>query len=192
RVKLCTELMRELMSEETGSCALGTAGEDLLAKSISGKPGRDFSCSIRVGKPIIGIGAPVSVYIPWVGETFGTEVFISPDSDVGNAIGAVSSSISESIPVLIRPESIGTEEGFQAFSKLGKFDYRTLDEAIEASEAMARIAATKAVKDSGAEDITVTVDRRDSEFEYGDTGMRSLISVELTVTAAGRPRPFSG
>ncbi|MDO5861785.1 MAG: hydantoinase/oxoprolinase family protein [Thermoplasmata archaeon] len=190
REKLCTELLKELVSEEIGSTAFGPAGEDLLRKAIAGTPGRDYGCSIRVGKPIIGIGAPVSSYIPAVGETFGAEVVINPDSDVGNAIGAISSSISESISVLIRPAFIGAEEGFTAFSKLGKTEFTTLDEAVTASVATATAAVTEEVRRSGAGNVTVTVDRRDKEFDYGDTGNRTLLEVELTVTAAGRPEQF--
>ncbi len=191
RTKLCTELMKELLSEETGSVNLGRAGEDLLAKAVSRRAGRDYACSIRVTKPIIGIGAPVRAYMPWVGEVFGTEVMIHENSDVGNAIGAISSSVSETVTVLVRPESIGSEKRFQAFSKLGKFDYDSFETALEDSEQRARTYAEKAVAEGGAEDVTVTCDRRDRSFRYGDTGQECLMEVELTVTAAGRPRPFS-
>lgn len=191
KTKLCTELMKELLSEETGSMDLGKAGADILAKSISGKAGRDYACSIRVTKPIIGIGAPVRAYMPWVGEVFGTEVMIHEDSDVGNAIGAISSSVSETVTVLVRPESIGSEKRFQGFSKLGKFDYDGLGEALEDSERRAREYVARTVADGGAEDVTVTCERKDRMFRFGDTGQECLMEVELSVTAAGRPRPFS-
>lgn len=190
RGKLCTELLKELVSEEVGSTAFGPAGEDLVSKAISGAPGRDYGCSIRVGKPIIGIGAPVSSYIPDVGAAFGAEVIINPDSDVGNAIGAVTSSISETVSVLIRPAHIGAESGFTAFSKLGKFEYETLEEAVEASVALATESASEGVRRSGAENVTVSVDRRDKEFDYGNTGAMTLLEVEIEVTAAGRPGQF--
>lgn len=190
REKLSIELMKELVSEETHSMSFGIAGQDLLMKAVSGSSDRDYSCMIKVNLPIIGIGAPAGTYIPWVGEVFGTEVLIDGNSDVGNAIGAVSSTISESISVLIRPLAMGSEEGFQAFSKLGKFDFQTLDEAIDASSAEASAVVADLVRDSGGEDITVTFDRRNREFSYGDSGNKCLMEVELTVTAAGRPRPF--
>lgn len=190
RAKLCTELMQELMSEECGSSKLGSAGTDLLSKAISGDAG-EYSCSIRVSKPIIGIGAPVSSYIPWVGETFGTQVMINRDSDVGNAVGAISSSVSETVVVTIRPSAIGADKGFLEFSRLGRFEFETLDEALVHAETTAREEVSRAVLEGGAEDVTVTCDRRDREFRYGDSGLNCLMEVELTVTAAGRPRPFS-
>ena len=190
REKLCRELMLELMSEECGSSKLGPAGADLLSKAISGGSG-EYSCSIGVSKPIIGIGAPVRSYIPWVGEAFGTKVLISEDSDVGNAVGAISSSVSETMVVLIRPRSMGSNDGFFEFSKIGRFEFETLDEALEHAEAVARASVSEAVTEGGAEDVTVTCERRDREFEYGDSGLSCLMEVELTVIAAGRPRPFS-
>ena len=190
RIKLCTELMYELMDEETGSSKLGPAGEDLLKKAISGT-GNDYLCSIRLTKPIIGIGAPVSAYIPRVGEAFGTEVLIQSDSDVGNAIGAISSSVSESVTVLVRPKSLGKDDCFHAFSRLGRFEYGTFEEALADSEDRARKEVLAKAAENGAEDISVVVERRDREFEYGDSGAKCLMEIELTVTAAGRPRPFS-
>lgn len=190
REKLCVELMKELASEETGTMSFGGAGEDLLMKAVTGKAGRDYSCSIHVTKPIIGIGAPVEAYIPWVGEVFGTDVVIDSDSDVGNAIGAVSSTISESISILIRPVAMGSEDAFQAFSKMGRFDFKSIDEAIDASVKEASALVSAKVAESGGEDVTVSTERVDREFTYGDSGERCLMETEVTVTAAGRPRPF--
>lgn len=190
RQKLCTELIKELLMEETGSMNLGTAGEDLLKKAVDGGHDGEYSCRIGIGKPIIGIGAPVQAYIPQVGQVFDTEVLIHPDSDVGNAVGAITSSVSETLTVLIRPEALGSEDSFTEFSKLGRFEFDSLDVALDHAETIASEAVREAVIRSGAEDIRVTCNRRDREFTYGDTGQTCLMEVVLTVMAAGRPCQF--
>ena len=190
RDKLCSELMAELLSEETGTRALGPGGEDLLSKAISGEPGRDYGCSIRVTKPIVGIGAPSGMYIPWVGEALGAEVLIHEDSDVGNAVGAISSSVSETVKVLIRPESIGSEDSFQEFSRFGRFEFGTLEEALRHAEGLATDKARESVMLSGADDIAVSCDIQTRRFRYGNGGEEAIIEVELTVIAAGRPKQF--
>ena len=190
RLKLCTELIKELLMEETGSMNLGVAGEDLLKKAVGCEQQGEYSCNIRINKPIVGIGAPVQAYIPQVGEAFATEVLIHPDSDVGNAVGAITSSVSETLTILIRPNTLGSEDSFTEFSKLGRFEFDSLDAALEHAKTIASEAATATAISNGAEDVRVTCERKDREFTYGDTGQRCLMEVVLTVMAAGRPRQF--
>lgn len=192
REKLCVELMKELYSEEVGSNDLGPAGEDMLRKAISHTPGRDFGCTIKVTKPIIGIGAPAGVYIRWVGEVFDTDVMISPDSDVGNAVGAITSSVTESISFLIRPLGNGGEDtGAEVFSKLGNFKYETLQEALDESERLGRESVGKAIAESGATDISVTVEREDHTYNIGTSTSSVLMEINLSVIAAGKPKQFT-
>lgn len=189
RTKLCTELMKELLSEK-GVTELGKAGGHLVDYAVSNVQDSDFDCTIHVRKHILGIGAPAMAYIPDVGTTFGTDVIVHDDSDVGNAIGAISSCISESVTVTIRPISFGMDFGYRCFSCHGTREYAGLDEAIEESEQLIRTEALSRAEENGAEDVSISVERRDKEFVYGDTGIRCLMEVELTATAAGRPRPF--
>ncbi len=192
RHKLCTELMRALIFEETGGCQLNATTEYLLDRAIAGTPGRDFGCSIKVEKPIIGIGAPAGVYIRWVGETFSTEVLVDENSDVGNAIGAITSSVSETIEVLVRPETIGgTECPFFVFSRIGTFKYKTYEEALADAERMATETVRRAVEEGGAMDVSVSVDRDDRKYNIGTGRDKVLMETILRVTAAGKPKPFS-
>lgn len=103
RNKLALELAKVVLTEDSGELDLGKTGMDMVMKSITGTPGKDFHCTLTLDKPIIGIGAPSGVYIRWMAGVFGTDVIIDGDSDVGNAVGAITSSVSESIDILIRP-----------------------------------------------------------------------------------------
>lgn len=193
RNKLCMELLKELFMEEARSDKLGPAGEDLAMKAITHQHGRDFGCTIQVDKPIIGIGAPAGVYIRWVGEVFNTEVIVDEDADVGNAIGAVTSSVSESIHILVKPETIGggDETTYEAFSKMGNFKYKSLEEALAASEEMGRKYVTEAISKSGAVDVSISVDKDEKRFAFGTGIDTSLMEIDMTVTAAGKPKQFS-
>lgn len=189
--KLCLELLRELLSEETGDRRVDGNALRMAAMAITGRHGRDFGCSIAVDKPIVGIGAPAGVYIRWVGETFGTEVIVAPDADVGNAVGAVTSMISESVTFLIRPASAGAEEtAFEAYSTIGNAVYGNLEEALSGCEAAGGARVRELALANGAEDVSVSVERRDRTFTYGTGGDEVLLETELTVTAAGKPKPF--
>lgn len=192
RDKLCIELMKELIMEETGTMDLGTTAMDLLGKAIHRQPGQDYGCKITLTKPIIGIGAPAGVYMRWVGDVFGAEVVIHDDADVGNAIGAITSSVSESVEFLIRPETIGAADcRFEYFSKLGNGAFENVEDAVAACESMGREYVTRVVSEGGATDISVSIDRKEKRFSFGTDGDDMLMEMVLKVTAAGKPSQFS-
>lgn len=188
RDKLCMELMKELLTEEVGTDRLGPAGEDLLMKAIRGTAGRDYGCGINLRKPIIGIGAPAGVYIRWVGDAFGARVIVHPDSDVGNAVGAVTSSVSETLEVLIRPRPHGADGcRYLTFSRLGNHSYGTLEEAVDGSVATGSEFVRGLVEQAGATDISVAVERIERKYTIGGDDAESLMEMTLRITAAGRP-----
>lgn len=189
RTKLCRELMDALITEDSGEPELGRTGADLLTKAITGEHARDFQCLFRLDKPIVGIGAPSDVYIRWVGEMLGTDVVVTEDSDVGNAVGAVSASISESVKFRIGPIKPVEGSAYEAFSRFGRSVHTTMDEALAACEAQGREFVTRAAMDNNAEcvEVSVDVDRVPYILNFGST---DLEEATLVVTAAGKPRMF--
>lgn len=192
RNKLCIELMKELIREETGSMDLEASATDLLEKAISHRCGKDYGCRISLNKPIVGIGAPAGVYMRWVADVFDTDVVIHEDADVGNAIGAITSSVSESVEFLIKPETLGSADcKYEVFSKLGNAVYENSNDALTACETMGRGYVTGLVSDGGVSDISVSVDRKEKKFSFGGDDTSVLMEILLTVTAAGKPSQFT-
>ena len=192
RDKLCIELMRKLFLEETRTDAMDVNAMDLVMKSIKGREGSDYSCRITLNKPIIGIGAPVGVYLGWVAERFGTTVLFNEHSSVGNAVGAITSMVTETLDVLLKPSEMGNEESkWEVFSKLGNSIHDTLDDALSFVIENGSIHVRDVVSASGVEDIDVEVERRDRRFTYGDDASEVLMQVELRISAAGKPKPFN-
>ena len=192
KYKICTELMRELIRFDTGSDFIDTNTLTLLENAISGKNNKNYSCRIHLNKPIVGIGAPAGVYMRWVGETFDSEVLIDPDSDVGNAIGAITSSVSESISFLIKPKVMGhLESGFESFSKLGHFTYDDRMKAEIESSRIGRDYLKALMERNGVTEITLNDEVQEKSFQYGDSADDTLMEVNLTITAIGKPDVFS-
>ena len=158
RTKLCRELMDALITEDSGEPDLGRTGADLLTKAITCEHAKDFGCFFKLDKPIIGIGAPSGVYIRWVGDVLGTDVLISEDSDVGNAVGAICASVSESVKFQITPMKAVEGSAYEVFSRFGRAVYTTMDEAVERCTEQGREFVTKAALDNNAECVEVTVD----------------------------------
>ncbi len=189
RTKLCRELMEALITEDSGEPDLGRTGADLLTKAITCEHARDFGCFFKLDKPIVGIGAPSGVYIRWVGDVLGTDVIVCDDSDVGNAVGAICASVSESVKFSISPMKAVEGSAYEVFSRFGRAIYTTMDEAVERCVEQGREFVTKAALDNNAEfvEVTVDLDRRPYVLNLGST---DLEEATLVVTAAGKPRMF--
>lgn len=216
REKLALELVDALMSEGLGDVEFGETGRELVMSAIRGRSDRVLGCSFKIDRPIIGIGAPSGVYIRWMADIFGTDVVIDGDSDVGNAIGAITSMVSETLEVLIRPQFGASGENtsfdkngnrmaplpshgskfevrgfgqYQAFSKMGMFTYTSIEEAIADQETKAREYVLNEARRSYVDDAEITVDV--DRHRYAESiSMYDMDEVILRVTASGRPKQF--
>lgn len=78
-----SELCRALMDNWMGG---GVSG-------IPGVPASNYHVRVRLEQPIIGIGAPVSYFLPAAAKLLETSAIIPEHADVANAIGAITSSV---------------------------------------------------------------------------------------------------
>jgi N-methylhydantoinase A/oxoprolinase/acetone carboxylase beta subunit len=191
--KMATEIMGKVLDSEIGSRELGDAGEHLLKTAVTREQRRDYSCAIRLNKPIIGIGAPAGAYLPEVSRRLGTDFILPKYSHVGNAVGAVTGGIIEREEILIKPnvENMVGDIPCTVFAKFGRFVKDSISEGIE----FARKHGTEYVRDlalkDGAEDIVVSDDVRVSKIRAKNMPSEFVvIDVTVTVTAAGKPKMF--
>jgi N-methylhydantoinase A/oxoprolinase/acetone carboxylase beta subunit len=193
--RISEELLKKLFLEETGSSSLDEVSMDLIRKSMSGRDGLDYGCRITLNKPIVGIGAPVSAYFPAMAKKFGAELLLPVHSEVGNAVGAVTGSIIETMEALIKPAAGDTNEDPKCtvFSVLGKTDFETLTEALAyVKEEGGLFVYEKAVR-AGADHVRVSADVKHKKYELG-TGYGAgsvLLETNVKITAAGKPKQFA-
>ena len=194
--KLSEVLLRKLFFEEIGTFHVDKVGHSLMWMAISGRDGLDFSCKIKLNKPLIGIGAPVSAWFPQVVEKFDTELLLPEHSEVGNAVGAVTGSIIESMEILLKPSTgQGTMEDPSCilFAPYGRFEFDKISEAeIFAVGEGSKLVKEKAQK-AGADHVEVRSDKVERKVGLGGKGYegRILLEIVLTVTAVGKPRQFT-
>ncbi len=102
--KIATEVFKKLIYERTGDLAMDAVAKTLFDNMIRGTDREDFTCRLESNKPFIGIGAPVGAYLPGVAERFHIDLVLPEHSEVGNAAGAVSGNVIETLELLIRPK----------------------------------------------------------------------------------------
>ena len=188
--KIATCLMKDLLLEDGGFEDLGPAAEDLIRKAVSGKDGLDFGVSIRINKPIIGIGAPVGAWLPRIAEIFHTQLLLPVDSNVGNAIGAISGSVSKTVTVHIQPKegAIGTDPASIVFLGAEKYEFPTFVEAVGFAKYKGSEYAERLAVESGATNVVIEVDVEKKTFgTASDASVQILLEADVTIRATGKP-----
>jgi N-methylhydantoinase A/oxoprolinase/acetone carboxylase beta subunit len=193
--KIATELLKRLIYEETGETAYGRVAWDFIDKFVRHTSGMDFSCRLRINKKIIGIGAPVGAYLPEVASKFHTGLSLPEHMEVGNAIGAITGSVIESVEMLIRPTD-GFEIMEDSACVLHSFNEKKEFENIKAALDYAERTGANLVRNramlGGADAVEIVVERNDRcAFIGKELGGNVLIGVELIITAIGKPKHLS-
>jgi N-methylhydantoinase A/oxoprolinase/acetone carboxylase beta subunit len=183
--RLAEEVVRKVMAEEIGDLPKEPA-VDRLVQLMAGEGSRGaFRLSLRLDRPIVGIGGPARLLMPSLGELLGAEVVIPEGASVGNAVGAVCSRISETLTMRIQPLSDGQ---FQMVTPWGDAqDFRRAEEAIKRAKVLAGEQVLGRAERAGAADVSVRTDVREVRFK-DQKGMEHLNWIEVTARATGEPR----
>jgi N-methylhydantoinase A/oxoprolinase/acetone carboxylase beta subunit len=192
--KIATEVFKKLLYEEVGEAKLGDVATALINNMIRGTGRRDFALKLEVNKPIIGIGAPVGAYLPGVAERFHDDLVLPEHSEIGNAAGAISGNVMESLEMLIKPKKgLGAMENppCTLYWMQERKEFDSLNDAV----AYARSEGSRLVKEkalaAGADTVELLVDnhRKEAKLDRG-WGGNILLELNLTLTAVGKPRLF--
>jgi N-methylhydantoinase A/oxoprolinase/acetone carboxylase beta subunit len=139
--------------------------------------------ALRLGVPVIGLGASAPSYYGAVGKALGCEMILPQHAGVANAIGAVVGQISQRASATVTSPSEGRytvhlAEGLQHFN--------SKEVALAALEAALTADASSRAQAAGAADlrISVTQDIREASVE----GRAMFVEARISVTASGRPR----
>ncbi len=136
---------------------------------------------------VVGLGASAPSYYPAVGERLHCTMVLPEHAGVANAIGAVVGRLT-----LRRTGTVTSpaEGRYRVHLEEGPQDFSDSDAALKVLESALRGDAEGAVREAGAEDIRVTVDRdiRTARVEAQEVFVEALVTVE----ASGRPRVAVG
>ncbi len=179
--KLALEVVKRQLDAETDPGQM----EDcdvcrVLIKNLLGSSNQDYSLRMRMHKPIIGIGAPVHLFLAEAASLLGAEAILPEHADVANAIGAVTSRVLIRRQVKIRPSQAG---GFLLEGLPGAKRFLEFDEAMtEAEEGVTRLVRQLALA-SGTSETSVEIDVDDHIHTLSGGSqifLRRTLSAELT------------
>ncbi len=165
----------------------GSKGFDLLLRaSIGTGTLNDLGIRVRPKVPIVGIGAPAHVFVKPLESRMDCQVVVPENFDVGNAVGAVLSQVSETVSVQVYPKDCK----FIVFGPGGSpMEYTYYDSAMSAAKSYAEYYVKEKMKVTGAVDVKVKLDVDEHRFcdGYGQE-MKFTNWVDITATATGKPK----
>ena len=134
--------------------------------------------------PIIGVGAPIHIFLPKVAELLGTKAVICEESPVANALGAIASQIVTRVELRVKAEYEGAVlMGYSVYRGEERLMFDKYGEACDFAEKLAaELVLEKARKQgsSGNPDIEVSV--REIKSSPGKTGLLFESIVEAVAT----------
>ena len=134
--------------------------------------------------PLIGVGAPVHVFLPRVAKLLGTRAVIPEYAGVANALGAISGRIVTRVLVRVKAEY---RDGYCYGYSVYEDGERRLFEEYEEAEAFARNLAERQVYakaarqgTSGKPDVALTVEKIKSSHDDAGVLFETLVSAVAT------------
>jgi N-methylhydantoinase A/oxoprolinase/acetone carboxylase beta subunit len=196
--ELLAQSVVDQLTQQTVDCLLEAAfGEDAgfagevpealarhpLTKAGLGQHRGVIEISLKLGVPVIGLGASAPSYYGAVGDRLHCPMILPEHAGVANAIGAVAGQVSQRATGTV---SSPAEGRFVAHLAEGLQVFASADAALQALELSLVTEASSRARQAGAVDLRVTVDREVKEVEI--EGRQMFIEAKLTATASGRPR----
>jgi N-methylhydantoinase A/oxoprolinase/acetone carboxylase beta subunit len=186
--KLALEILKRQLGEETDPDRM----EDcevcrVLIRNMLGREDREYGLQMRMRKPIVGIGAPVHLFLPEAASLLGAEAILPEHADVANAIGAVTSRVKVRRQVKIRPSQAG---GFLIEGLPGAKHFLDFEQAmVQAEEGLTRLVRELAVASgTGEKSVEIEVD---DHIHATASGSQIFLCRTLSAELTGEPNHVS-
>jgi len=185
--KICRCIMDHMIRSETGKDELTESDIQMIEEII--KDTGDYNIGMRLKMPIVGIGAPVGAWLPDVAKFFDTKLILPENYDVGNAIGAISSSVTEVVELAVRAafQDFSDDPECTVYNGETAFEFNDKEEALEfAIEEATRIATARAIE-SGAQDVSIEYKIDETCIDMEGKGKKVFRGATVLVRASGKP-----
>jgi N-methylhydantoinase A/oxoprolinase/acetone carboxylase beta subunit len=165
--KLYINIMKILLEKEDEAYKdeLSEPCLELVMKGFGNKKGKFFNVNYNTNYCLVGIGAPIHVFLQDVAESMGTECIVPENAAVANAIGAITGNVSYQETVSIKPTytAAGISD-YRCYSSERSMKFLKYDEALEWSKAEAEKIAVKNAYAMGSGDVKVVLDFQEKGY----------------------------
>ena len=153
-----------------------------------------MSFGLSTNFSLVGIGAPIHVYLPDVASSLNTTCIIEEYAAVANAVGAITGSISVEERIVIKPRyTVAGVEGYDCFSPRVKKHFDDYEEAKDwaMQEAKKVVVELAIARGATSYDVSIELNENNTEInvlasqseEEGQEESTREILLETTITA---------
>lgn len=147
-------------------------------------PKQFLRLSFQMPASLVGVGAPIHLFLPDVARALGTKAVIPENAGVANALGAIVGNVSATVEIQVKPDPDG---GYIVFGKEGNCYTPDYQEALSiATEEAKRAAVEEAKKRGAAGDLSVSTKRDYNEVLAKQMPEGMFLSTTISATAIGR------
>lgn len=174
-----------------GENGLGAGLEMLISEGweIAKKEAKGdyLSLSFNTTATLVGIGAPIHIFLPDVAKALGTKCVIPDNAGVANALGAIVGNISATCEIEVSPDFSTTGiKGYYVFGNCQNSYVADKEQAVEIALKEAKKAAKEeAIRRGALGDIAVTADVVMNSAEIRDK-TEIFLGSKIIATAVGR------
>ena len=181
---LAVELIKKQLGEDVEPETMDDCPvcRTLTANLLAGGD-RHYRVGFKLGRPVIGIGAPIGYFLPRAAELLETEAILPQHADVANAIGAITSHIAVRRRVKIHPAERG---GFSLEGLPGAAHFATLTTAEAYAKEAIRDLVLRLAREAGTGETEVLIDTEDRSVQLAG-GDKIFLERILTASLSGPP-----
>ena len=107
-------------------------------EAVKGEVNEWISQSFRTDLPIVGVGAPIHIFLPRVAELLGTRPLIQDNAPVANALGAIASQIITKVNVKVKAIYEGIDlRGYRVFDEDEMHMFESYEDALALAKKLA-------------------------------------------------------
>ena len=155
------------------------------ARTSGGRSLVDFS--VRLDRPVIGLGAPAPAYYPAVAARLGTRAVVPEHAGVANAVGAVVGGVRvQAAGTITKPD----DALYRVFAGGSPRDFPDLETATAHARCMLEARARQDAIDAGVDEVDLSFERHDKVAVV--EGRETLVERTVIAVASGRPRFAAG
>lgn len=186
--KIARCIMDHMIRSESENDVL-TEKESALVETILEGSTKDYGICMNLNLPLVGIGAPVGAWLPNVAKMFNTELILPKNYDVGNAIGAISSSVVENVEIAVRAafKDFSDNPECIVFTGEDSYEFNDKDEAMEFAKSEGERIAIQRAKESGAMETTVEFKIDETCLDVKGNGHKVFRGATVVARASGKP-----
>lgn len=173
-------VLLENESDDFKANGMSNIVKNLLLKGFYNNEDENLGLKFSTNFDLVGIGAPIHIFLPEVAEKLNTQCIIPENASVANAVGAITGNIAVEEIVTIKP--IYEAEGISRYSCSSSeqhSNFESYEEAINWSKEEARRIASEKALERGSGEISVILNTDEKDFIPGYNEFEAATETEF-------------